>query len=185
MLDEPQLGEYIDAHFSRTLFRLETKDFLDVPSDGEDFQRYLSGQPGPDMARKGPWLDVIRNEAADGKHTFRVHVVRSPLTSYLRFDFEWGYVFNEQAGERIGILDLAERECPSDLIFQDFWLIDEEHLVLMHYDDCGRYVGAEPISDPEQLVRYKECARTAWAAAQPFGEYWQNHPQEWRSSRVA
>jgi uncharacterized protein DUF6879 len=185
MLDEQQLGEYIDARFTQTLFRLETLDYLDVSSDGDDFERYLAGLPGPDMSRKGPWMDVIRNEVAEGKHTYRVHVVRPPLTDYLRFDFEWGYVYNEQAGEHIGILDLAERDCPESLIFQDFWLIDDEHLVLMQYDDAGRYAGARPVTSPGELARYRACARAAWTAAQPFGEYWRNHPQEWRDRHAA
>jgi hypothetical protein len=185
MLNEEQLGAYIDERFTRRLFRLETHDHLDVSSDGDDFQRYLAGQPGPDMSRRDAWLNVIRNEVAEGKHTYRVHVVRSPLTDYLRFDFEWGYVYNEQAGEHIGILDLAERESPRELIFKDFWLIDDEHLVLMHYDNDGRFVGAEPVDEPQQLHRYKDCAAVTWAASQPFGEYWTNHPEAWRSRHVA
>ncbi|QXV63508.1 DUF6879 family protein [Amycolatopsis sp. TNS106] len=185
MLDEEQLGDYIDARFTRRLFRLETHDFLDVGSDGDDFQRYLAGQPGPDMARKNAWLDVLRSEVAQGKYTYRVHVVRSPLTDYLRFDFEWGYVHNEEAGERIGILDLAERDAPSELINHDFWLIDDEHLVLMHYDDRGRFTGAEPVDDVNELARYQACAQAAWSAAQPFGDYWRGHPDAWRDSHHA
>lgn len=182
MLDEQQLGEYIDARFTRMLWRLETHDHLDVESDGDDFRRYVAGLP-LDMTRRNAWLDVLRGEVADGKHTFRVHVVRSPLTDYLRYVCEWGYQLNEEAGEHIGILDLAERDAPADLIFQDFWLIDEQHLVLMHYDDAGRFTGAEPVADPQELVRYKACARAAWSAAQLFREYWNAHPESWRSNR--
>lgn len=61
------------------------------------------------MSRKGPWLDVIRDEVSRGLHTYRVHVLRAPLTDYERFEFEWGFVLNEQAGEHIRILDLTEQ----------------------------------------------------------------------------
>ena len=81
MLDEQQLGDYIDRHFASTLFRLETLDRYDVGSNGDDLDRYLAGEPGPDMARKGPWMDHIRSEVARGLHTYRVHVVRGPLTA--------------------------------------------------------------------------------------------------------
>lgn len=182
MLDEAQLGTYIDERYTRKLFRLETLDHLDVSSDGGDFQRYLAGQSGPDMDRKNAWLDVLRTEVAEGKHTYRVHVVRSPLTDYLRFDFEWGYVFNEQAGEHIGILDLAERDAPPELLLQDFWLIDDEHLVLMHYDQHGRFVGAEPVDERDQVNRFNACAAAAWSASQAFGEYWISHPEARRTA---
>lgn len=57
MLDEQQLADYIDGHFTSTLFRLEALDTYDVGSNGNDLARYLAGEPGPDMARKGPWMD--------------------------------------------------------------------------------------------------------------------------------
>jgi hypothetical protein len=101
VLDEQQLGDYIDAHFTSTLFRLETLSHYDVGSDGGDLTRYLAGEPGPDMTRKGAWMDRIRSEVDRGLRTYRVHVVDGPPSDYLRFEFEWGYVHNAVAGEHI------------------------------------------------------------------------------------
>lgn len=179
MLTENELGEFIDARFTHTLFRLETLDHIEVGADVEDFGRYKQGLSGPDMAQRNQWLDVIRDEVAYGKHTYRVHVVRSPLSTYLRFCFEWGYVHNSAAGEHIGILDEAEQTVPSDLIRQDFWLIDGEHLVLMHYDDRGRFVGATVGADSD-TPRYRSCADAAWATSVRFEDYWNAHTHEWR-----
>lgn len=179
MLNEDQLGEFIDARFTRTLFRLETLDHIEVAADTADFDRYQRGLPGPDMAQRNQWLDVIRDEVAHGKHTYRVHVVRSPLTTYLRFCFEWGYVHNAAAGERIGILDETEQAVPGELIRQDFWLIDGEHLVLMHYDRKGRFAGAS-VGSGGEVARYRVCANAAWQASAAFEDYWNSHTNEWR-----
>jgi hypothetical protein len=184
MMDEDQLGEYIEQHFTHTLFRLETHDYLDVGTDWDDYERYCAGLPGPNMDRKGPWMEVIRGEVAEGRYTYRVHVVRSPLTQYLRYAMEWGYAYNAQAGERIGIIDVAEQDCPAQIVFQDYWLIDGEHVALMHYDGAGRYVGAT-IPEPGELGRYRAAADAAWAAAEPFQEYWSRHRHEWRDQQVA
>ena len=108
MLNETQLGEAIDSRFTRTLFRLEVLDRYDVATDGADYDRYLRGEVGPDPARKEPWLETLRREAAEGKYSHRVHVLTSPLTDYLRYECEWGYAYNAAAGEDIRILDLAE-----------------------------------------------------------------------------
>lgn len=184
MLDEQQLGDYIDAHFTSTLFRLETLDRYDVGSDGGDLARYLAGEPGPDMARKGPWMEQIRSEVARGLHTYRVHVVRGPLTGYLRFEFEWGYAYNARAGEHIRILDLTERPAPAALASEDFWLIGHDHAIAMRYDPDGRFTGAE-LAPANAVPRYRAARDAAWAAAAPFAAWWDAHPQYWRDRRRA
>lgn len=47
-----------------------------------------------------------------GKEVSRVHVLRSPLTDYLRYELA-AYPGNITAGESIGIIDLAERTVTS------------------------------------------------------------------------
>jgi hypothetical protein len=184
VLNEDQLGEYIDTHFKRRLFRLETLDFYDVSGDREPYADYVAGVPDSGAVRKAAWMDVIRGEVARGAHTYRVHVVRSPLTDYLRFEFEWGYVYNAQAGEHIRILDLAEQAVPADLIDEDFWLIDDEQVLQMIYDSDHDYVGANLAPDSE-LEKYLKASKAAWEAAVPFEEYWQAHPRYWRDKPTA
>jgi hypothetical protein len=53
-------------------------------------------------------------------------VLTSPLSEYLRYECEWGYLPNAAAGEDIRILDLAEKPRPDGLISEDFWLMDNE-----------------------------------------------------------
>ncbi|MGC4959732.1 DUF6879 family protein [Actinomadura citrea] len=188
VLDEQQLGAFIDGRFTSELFRLETLDHYEVGGDGDDLAAYIQGRPGPDMARKGPWLDVIRSEVERGLHTYRVHVVRSPLTPYLRFEMEWGYRHNAAAGEHIGIVDLAEQDAPEGLVDRDFWLIagdgGPDRVVVMDYDDAGRFRGARVAPDAE-VDRYRRARAAAWDAAVPFGQYWRSHPQFWRDHRTA
>jgi hypothetical protein len=135
------------------------------------------GEPGPPDR---PWLSVIRSEVARGMHTYRVHVVRSPLTPYLRFCFEWGYAQNVAAGEHISIIDLAEQDAPGGLLDHDFWLINDQDVVLMRYDEAGRFVGAEPLEDLGKVEAYRRCAAVAWDAGVPFADYWHAHPEAHR-----
>lgn len=176
MLDAAGLGEWIKAHWTRTKFRLETLDHLDVSTDEDWVGRYLAGDPAPHR----PWEDAIRSQVADGLITYRVHVVRSPLSDYLRYAMEWGYVGNAAAGERIRIIDLAEQSEPEQLIWQDFWLLDDLHLALMHYDGDGKFAGAEPVTDLVEVGRYRDCARAAWDVGRPFEDYWSAHPEAHR-----
>lgn len=181
MLDEQQLGEYIDRRFTSTLFRLETLDNYDVSSSSEDLENYLNGLPGP--TNKNPWMEVIRGEVARGLHTYRVHVLQSPLTDYLRYECEWGYVYNAAAGEHIRIIDTAEQDKPEVVPYKDFWLIGDEHLLLMHYDPAGVFQGAS-VGESELLPRYIAAREAAWSAGLDFTEYWRQHPQYHRDSSV-
>lgn len=182
MLDEAALGELLDTA-QHDLFRLETLDLYEVRTDGSDYDRYLRGEPGPDMARKQPWMDRLAADAARGLRNYRVHVVRSPLSPYLRYECEWGYAFNVRAGEEIRIIDLAEQPRPWALVDEDFWLMDDATVVKMHYQ-AGRFVGAY-VPPTAVLPRYRAARDASWAAAIPFGEYWAAHPQYWRDHRAS
>jgi hypothetical protein len=183
MIDLPQLSELVNG-FSATAFRLETLDAYAAGSDGGDVARYLAGEPAPDPARKGAWLARLRAERAEGRLRQCVHVLLSPLSPYLRYECEWGYVPNSEAGQDIRILDLAERPYPGALagIDHDFWLIDSEAVARMVYDDEGRFAEAE-ILPPAELPRYLAARDAALAAAEPFASYWQRHPQFHRVNR--
>lgn len=184
MLNETQLGEAIDSRFTRTLFRLEVLDRYDVATDGADYDRYLRGEVGPDPARKEPWLETLRREAAEGKYSHRVHVLTSPLTDYLRYECEWGYAYNAAAGEDIRILDLAEIRRPVGLVDEDFWLIDNTHAVRMHYGPGGTFAGAELVP-PDAVPCYRAARDAAWAVAVPFPAWWAEHPRYWRTNWLA
>jgi hypothetical protein len=184
MLDEHDLDSYFAAHFRWTAFRLELRDSYAVASDGSDFSRYLAGEDLPDATRKSAWLDELRADTAAGKTWQWVHVVRSPLSDYLRYEFEWGYAINIHAGAEIRILDLSEQTRPAGLPDEDFWLLDGQNALVMHYDNAGRFVGADSAA-AKDLPRYRRARDTAWETAEPFADYWARHPQYHRRGRAA
>jgi Family of unknown function (DUF6879) len=183
VLTTAELGRYIDEHLTREAFRLEQLDRYDVASDGADFERFTRGEPGPNIARKQPWLDRLRQAARSGVSWRRVHVLRTPLTDYLRYECEWGYAFNARAGEDIGIIDLAEQQAEG-LPDHDFWLLDNRHAARLHYDTGGRFLGAEVV-EAAGLPFYQRARSEALAAAEPFAAWWQRHTEEWREYRAA
>jgi hypothetical protein len=186
MLDEEELGQFVDDHFRTKLFRLETLDHYDVATDDQDFHRYLAGEPAPEASCKEEWLQVLRAEAAAGKHSRRVHVVTGPLSDYLRYEFEWGYVYNAAAGEDIRILDLSGRRLAGagPLLHQDFFIIEDEWVLRMQYDHAGRYIGTAVVTG-ETVAGYVELREAIWDAAQPFAPWWSAHPEYWRRNRAA
>lgn len=183
ILDLPQLAEHLSGF--ATAFRLETLDTYTSASDGGDVARYLAGEPAPDPERKERWLSQLRAERAQGRIRQRVHVLASPIGPYLRYECEWGYAPNVEAGEDVRILDLAERPRPPALdVDHDFWLINDQHAYRMHYDASGRFTAAE-VAGPGDLPRYLAARDAALAAAEPFTGWWQRHPEYYQANNRA
>jgi hypothetical protein len=159
----------------------------EVASDGSDFARYLAGEPGPTPERKQPWLERLRSERERGLQRSRVRLVTHPVTDYTRYECEWGYTPNVEAGEEVLILDAGEAAV-SDVDVErlnqcgDFWLIDDAHVVAMHYGPDGQFLGAERTGD---VAPYREIAQLAKKQAEPFRFWWARHEEYHRDPKVA
>jgi hypothetical protein len=180
-LDEAALDAYTDQ-FKLDALRVETRTFYEVPSDEGDFARYLADEPEPDPAVTEPWHAWIRAQLARGATVRRLRVLHSPPGDYLRFEMEWGYIGNAAAGEDIRILDL---EYPRETPYPELWLLDDERVAFLRYDDVGRFLYADtddPAFPPAAV--YVACVM-AWEAAEPFVEWWVRHPEYHRANRRA
>lgn len=180
MLNEQELSSYL-RQAARSLFRLEILPEYNVLLDRGDYPRYLAGESGPDMGRKGRWLDFLRAQRAQGIDRHRVRVLRSPLSDYDRYACEWGYAYNVPAGDDTRVLDLTEQSLPVEVVDHDFWLIDHKRPVRMHYDRAGRFLGASLVELAE-LNRYQAARDGAWYAAEPFQPWWDRHPEYHRAA---
>jgi hypothetical protein len=157
--------------FARSAFRLETLSRYTVPEEAERFALFLGGapNPGPDEGLRG-WQELIRTHVSNGRSMQRVHVIRGPLTDYLRFEIEWGYRDNAAAGEDIRLLQVGQDEL-SEIGHEDFWLFDEVVLVRMRYDEAGHWTGAEKVTDPDLVREYRARRDNALALAVPLDDY--------------
>lgn len=186
MLTLSELSALIDERHTFDLLRVQTLDRYDVASDGEDYRRYIAGEAEPTSSRKGPWLERLRSIVESGRAWRNVHVLHTPLSDYLRYACEWGYAYNATAGQDLRILELPADELQAVARVSDFWIIDRELVVRMHYDEAGRFVGAEVIPDEQGAAVFRALAEALWRQAEPFGAWWAARPQFHRGTeRVA
>lgn len=152
--------------FERSVFRLETLDRYNVGREGEDYQRWSRGEPPPPVDGH-PWLELVREATSVGKRWERVHMIRLPLTDYLRFEFEYGYVLSEQVGERCHILEVPEGK-PLPVPAVDFWLFDDELVVRMDYDAEGHVLDRVAVTDAGSVSEFRRTRDLALSFATPF-----------------
>src|SRR5437764_486712 len=152
MTAQPDMDELLRS--SNQLFRLETLDRYRTGAEDEDYGRWSRGEPPPPVDGD-PWFDkVVRATTLAGKQWRRVHMLRLPLTDYLRFELEYGYTRSEQAGERCYILEVPEGE-PFPVALLDFWLFDDLLAVRMDYDAEGRIVDRVAVTDASTLNEFR------------------------------
>jgi hypothetical protein len=168
MLSEADLDPFFDA-IRREAFRLEALPEYAVPVESAGLRAYLSGEPFQKSEAGQAFNEYIRGQVDAGVTWHRVRVVRSPLTEYERWECEWVYTLSEQVGHHTFVLDLAETPGPPPL-------------PRFHYDDEGRFLGADPIKAPEHVAEHVRYRDAALAAAVPFPRYWAAHPQFWREN---
>jgi hypothetical protein len=185
VLGEDELEALFDD-FEHAAFRLETLPRYTVDSERERLSRYISGAPLQLEPGTREWLEFMASEIRSGKRWHKVHILRSPISDYLRFECEWGYAVSSQYGQEVLILDEAERPRPEHIPDEDFWLFDEDTAVRLHYDTEGRFLGAELV-DEADVSQYRGYRDAAIAAAEPFDLWWGRHPEykreNWLGSR--
>jgi hypothetical protein len=161
-------------------FRLETLQTYNA-GEAEELREFLAGRPRPH--RPGAWQVVIRNHAAAGRTLCRVHVIREPPTDYVRWEL-YAYGPNIEAGEDVRAVPVPEGApwpagIPEGL---DFWLFDDRDVWVMEYDDTGRFLACELVSDQGEVEQYRAWRDAALAASIPVGDY---HPDAAAVRRVS
>lgn len=179
MLNLTQLSELVNSA-QRSIFRLEAQPSYDVTAADRDVARYLAGEE-PDMERKQKWLDVLRARVARGVTLHHVRVLRLPPSDYDRMVCEWGYPNYVRVGQQVRVLPVLGPETES--WSRDFYLLDDKTVVLLSYDDVGRFTGAE--IDASMPIRpWQRVATNTWEQATSFTEWWADHPEYHRRAAV-
>jgi hypothetical protein len=156
--------------FSRSVFRLETLDHYAVNRDM--LARYLTGDPLPPDDKSIEWLAFVREATAAGKTVGRARVAPTRLTPYVRYEIEWGYLYNAVAGETVALVITDDAPALfAGLPLEDFWLIDNDAVGRMTYDQDGAFTGATLVTEPTEVRRYVACRDRALQHATPLREF--------------
>lgn len=151
-MDEDRFSKLFE-NFRQVAFRFETLPAYKVPEETADLQAFLDGEPLP-QSRDEDWLSFLKSSVRGGKRVQRVRFLPTSLTPYLRFEIEWGYLFNDEAGEDIRFLLSSNFNTNSIQSVTDFWIFDNNSVVLMDYDVEGKYLGVREITKPAEASRY-------------------------------
>jgi len=184
-LDVPDLAGWIAEHHRTDLLRIQTLDSYGSGADGDDVRRYLAGEPAPSSPARDEWFAKLRDEVTAGRIRRNLHVVREPLTPYLRYAFEWGYTYNQAAGMEIRVLAVDDTTAAAHLAkVGDFVVAEGVHVARLRYEAGGSLLGTVK-AGADAGEAYAALAELAWEQAVDFRSWWAEHTQYHRAPRVA
>jgi hypothetical protein len=162
--------------FKKSAFRIETLPYYLVDEEAEELQSFMQGRPFPFTKGEG-WIKTIKAINDSGRKIGRVRVVPNPTTSYFKFELEWHYLYNAEAGEDVRFI--AASRVPA-IPFKDTWLFDDDIAVDLIYDSEGRFLYPDRVDDPEALAR----ARKAWNEFRGRSEDLSSFLARWRAAKT-
>jgi hypothetical protein len=170
-ITEAEFGRLLKS-FSRSAWRLETYDSYHLGYEAADFEQFLAGRPvpPPEVSWWRPWLDMISTMTQEGKRIGRVRILAEPPTDYQRWEL-WAAHWHAQAGEQTSYLSRSQAAALGLRTKHDWWLLDEQTVIVMRFDDGGKIVGKELITDPGIVAQHREWRDLAVCHAIPAEEF--------------
>ena len=149
-ITDDQFGDLLRS-FRRTAFYFEAQETYALDYEAADLERFRAGSPvpPPEVGWWRPWLDQIAELTRQGKQITRVRVTSEPPTDYQRWGF-WALPWHMRAGEQISYISRNR----ADVIglplacHQDWWLLDDERVIQLHYSPDGRITGKVLVTEP-------------------------------------
>lgn len=153
-------------------FRLELQPFYFEPAEQPTVDRFFAGDPQDptEVESLRGWYALVSRLSLQGAMVARVRVQEDPPNRYQqweRFITPWNVAAGEDMryltdarAQEIGLLPAAG--------VHDWWLLDDARLIVMQFDQEGRRVQTELITDPAQVDRAKIWWQLAYAHSAPI-----------------
>lgn len=151
-----------------SIVHLETRDAYGTVTELPRMAKWAAGEPDDLLWLRG-WCDTVREHTAAGRTVRRARVVSEPLSDYQRWSHSIAHPM-VAAGEDI-------RWVPRRLVSSigipgnDFYLLDDELVIFLHYAGSGTSTGMTTSTDPADAKLCRTAFEEIWRLAVPHGEY--------------
>jgi hypothetical protein len=116
-----------------------------------------------------PWLELVAETTSRGVAIRRARIVSEPVSEYIRFEYDVTFR-NVAVGEQVRWLS---RRRATDLALpgNDFWLLDDELVLVHHFSGEGDKVAAETTYAADVVKLCASAFEAVWERATPHDEY--------------
>lgn len=152
----------------RTAVHLEMRDTY-MQSDPA-FVDWNAGKTIDPAERWADWLSLVAESTSRGVEVRRARVVSTPVSKYIRFEYDVTDGLNIAAGELVRWLS---RRNATDIPFpgNDFWLFDSKLVLINHFDGDSENMELELSESPELAQLCEAAFEAVWERATPHAEF--------------
>jgi hypothetical protein len=156
--------------FQRSAWRLEVQPFYQP--DADEFGRHLQGQPptAEQRQRRQWWIDGVAAASREGRTVGRVLVVAQPVTAYWQWRLDTARA-HVAAGEDIRVAVADGGQPGTRTLDRDFWLLDDEQVRYVDYDERGRFLDNIEVWTPAAVRVARSLRALAIAGSVPLAEF--------------
>ncbi len=155
------------------IFRLQLLNEYHVEEEEKFFNEYKKGKQVnlQNDINTIEWLKKLKNKKVEGVRNINLMVIDLPLSDYLKFSVNTYLLDQKRYGRESFFI---EREKVAEIVrgVQDYWLFDNEKLLLMNYDNGGHFLSAsEPMTDMAIVSRYIRLKEAMLTKAMPMEKF--------------
>ena len=155
------------------IFRLQLLNEYHVEEEEKVFNEYKEGKQVnlQNDINTIEWLKKLKNKKVEGVRNINLMVIDLPLSDYLKFSVNTYLLDQKRYGRESFFI---EREKVAEIVrgVQDYWLFDNEKLLLMNYDNGGHFLSAsEPMADMAIVSRYIRLKEAMLTKAMPMEKF--------------
>ncbi len=155
------------------IFRLQLLNEYHVEEEEKVFNEYKEGKQVnlQNDINTIEWLKKLKNKKVEGVRNINLMVIDLPLSDYLKFSVNTYLLDQKRYGRESFFI---EREKVAEIVrgVQDYWLFDNEKLLLMNYDNGGHFLSAsEPMTDMAIVSRYIRLKEAMLTKAMPMEKF--------------
>lgn len=151
-----------------TAVHLEMRDAY-MKSDPA-FIDWKAGETLDPAERWADWLSLVTAATSRGVEVRRARIVSTPVSEYIRFEYDVTDGLNIAAGEDVRWLS-RRNATGLALPGNDFWLFDSSLVLINHFDGEGENMEVELTDDPEAAKLCESAFEAVWARATPHAEF--------------
>lgn len=147
--------------FKKSAKRLEVlQEYHMDGGEWDTYQKYLKGEPIHIFGELKEWNDMLLAWSNDGKIVERVRVIDSPLSDYLRYQIDLGYLPSALSGQTVNFIS---RERYNKIVKKyglknDIWIFDDEYAFELVYDEKGAFIESHEIDCSLSSQLYNDLA---------------------------
>ncbi|MEU5682432.1 DUF6879 family protein [Streptomyces venezuelae] len=152
----------------RTAVHLEMRDAY-MKSDPA-FIDWRAGKSLDPAERWADWHTLVTAATSRGVEVRRARIASTPISEYIRFEYEVTEGLNIAAGEQVRWLSRREA---TDIALpgNDFWLFDAQLVLVNHFDGEGENLELELNESPELAKLCETAFDAVWRRATPHAEF--------------